>query len=255
MENKDLVSIVMPSYNTASFIGQSICSVQAQTYENWELLIVDDCSADNTDEVVQPYLADSRIRYFKNEKNSGAAVSRNRALREAKGRWIAFLDSDDLWKPDKLEKQIAFMQQSGSHFSYTCYQEMNEQGTSFGKVVSGPKRISKTGMFAYCWPGCLTVMYDAVAVGLVQIADIKKNNDYAMWLQVCKKADCYLLPENLASYRKRSGSISRHSYKKLIVWHYRLFRFAQGYSPVVAAVLTCGNLFFGVIKKTMYVKG
>ena len=105
----DLVSIIMPSYNTAQYITASIASVQKQTYTNWELIIVDDCSTDNTDEVVKPLLTDTRIRYLKNEVNSGAAVSRNRALREAKGKWIAFLDSDDLWVPEKLEKQIAFI--------------------------------------------------------------------------------------------------------------------------------------------------
>ena len=106
---KELVSVIMPSYNTAKYIGETIKSVQAQTYENWELIIVDDCSTDNTDTAVDPFLSDERIRYLKNSRNSGAAVSRNYALREAKGKWIAFLDSDDLWFPDKLEKQINFM--------------------------------------------------------------------------------------------------------------------------------------------------
>ena len=98
----ELVSIIMPSYNTGCFIKETIESVLAQSYSNWELIIVDDCSKDNTDDIVKPYLSDARIRYLKNETNSGAAVSRNRALREAKGRWIAFLDSDDLWESDKL---------------------------------------------------------------------------------------------------------------------------------------------------------
>ena len=102
----NLVSIIMPSYNTAKFISDSINSVLSQTYSNWELIIVDDCSSDNTDEIVSPFLSDKRIKYLKNEKNSGAAVSRNYALREAKGKWIAFLDSDDLWEKDKLQKQI-----------------------------------------------------------------------------------------------------------------------------------------------------
>ena len=102
----DFVSVIMPSYNTAKYIAASIASVQRQTYQSWELIIVDDCSTDHTDAVVTPFLSDTRIRYLKNERNSGAAVSRNRALREAKGKWIAFLDSDDLWVPEKLEKQI-----------------------------------------------------------------------------------------------------------------------------------------------------
>lgn len=251
----DLVSIVMPSYNTAKYIAETVQSVLAQTYQNWELIIVDDCSTDDTNEVVKPFLRDSRIRYLKNEKNSGAAVSRNRALREAKGKWIAFLDSDDLWMPEKLEKQIAFMKENGYHFSYTDYMEIDEASRPNGKTVTGPKKITKAGMFNYCWPGCLTVMYDAETVGLIQIADIKKNNDYAMWLKACKKADCYLLDESLAKYRKRTGSISNHGYMKLVKWHYKLFREAENQNPVSSIVLTMRNLFFGVIKKIKYVKG
>lgn len=250
-----LVSVIMPSYNTAVYIGHSIESVLAQTYLNLELIIVDDCSTDNTDKIISKYLSDKRIKYLKNEVNSGAAASRNYALREAKGRWIAFLDSDDLWEPEKLEKQIAFMENNRYHFSYTNYNEIDENSCPNGKIVTGPKRITRNGMHNYCWPGCLTVMYDAEVVGLIQIEDLKKNNDYAMWLKVCKKADCYLLDENLAKYRKRSGSISNHSYMKLIKWHYKLFRDGEKRSLAVSAVLTVRNLFFGVIKKVLYVKG
>lgn len=174
----ELVSIIMPSYNTGKYIKESIDSVLAQTYSNWELLIVDDCSTDDTDNVVSPFLIDSRIKYLKNEQNSGAAVSRNKALREAKGKWIAFLDSDDLWDSSKLTKQIHFMEKNSYHFSYTKYAEIDVNGQENGIHVSGPKRITKTGFYNYCWPGCLTVMYNANVVGLIQIADIKKNNDY-----------------------------------------------------------------------------
>lgn len=249
----NLVSIIMPSYNTGRFIAETIRSVLAQTYENWELIIVDDCSTDDTDAIVAKF-DDSRIRYIKNEANSGAAVTRNRALREAKGRWIAFLDSDDLWHPEKLAKQIAFMEQNGYAFSYTDYCEIDEASNPKGVTVTGPKRITKAGMYAYCWPGCLTVMYDASVVGLVQIEDIKKNNDYAMWLKACHKADCYLLNEVLASYRKRSGSISNHGYVALIKWHYRLFREAEHMDPVQSGLRTCINLVCGVHKKFMLVK-
>lgn len=251
---KELVSIIMPAYNTGRYISESIKSVLAQSYSDWELIIVDDCSTDNTDEVVASF-NDPRIRYMKNEKNSGAAVSRNRALREAKGKWIAFLDSDDLWLPEKLEKQISFMVKNGYHFSYTNYEEINESGTKTGVRVTGPHRITKTGMFNYCWPGCLTVMYDAEAVGLIQIADIKKNNDYAMWLKVCRKADCFLLNECLAQYRKgRLGSVSTHNIKTMIRWHYKLFREAEGNRAALAAIYTFRNLFFGVLKKMIYVQ-
>ena len=248
---EDLVSIIMPSYNTGKFIKETINSVIAQTYSNWELIIVDDCSTDNTDEIVKS-INDNRIIYLKNETNSGAAISRNKALREAKGRWIAFLDSDDLWKNDKLEKQIKFMKENNCYFSYTNYIEIDENGNINGKRVTGPKKITKTGMFNYCWPGCLTVMYDANKIGLIQIEDIKKNNDYAMWLKVCKKADCYLLSEDLAMYRKRSGSISNHSYWKLIKWHYKLYREAEHQNIIYSLFNTCRNIMFGFYKKKKY---
>lgn len=250
----ELVSIITPSYNTALYIGQTIEGVQAQTYTNWEMIIVDDCSEDDTDFIVQKYLLDSRIRYIKNKKNSGAAVSRNRALQEAKGKWIAFLDSDDVWVPEKLEKQIAFMKTRNCQFSYTNYEEIDAQSQPLGVFVSGPKKISKLGMFGYCWMGCLTVMYDREYIGLIQIKDIKKNNDYAIWLEVSKKAECYLLNECLAQYRKRSGSISRQGIKSMIGWHYKLWHEIEDKSVVASVWWTFINLVFGFYKKITYVK-
>lgn len=252
--NDDLVSIIMPSYNTAPYIEESIKSVLNQTYKNWELIIVDDCSTDNTDTVVGPYLKDNRINYLKNEKNSGAAVSRNRALREAKGRWIAFLDSDDLWYPEKLEKQIKFMKGKGYHFSYTNYEEIDTDGRTSGVKVTGPKYINDRKMLDYCWPGCLTVMYDQKVVGLVQIADIKKNNDYAMWLKVIRKADCYLFPETLAKYRRgRKGSVSTHGIMTMIGWHYKLFHDAEEEDAIESIFNTGRNMIWGAYKKKRYV--
>lgn len=250
----ELVSVIMPSFNTAEYISDSIKSVQSQTYQNWELLIVDDCSSDNTDKVVEPFLDDRRVKYIKNEKNSGAAVSRNRALREAKGRWIAFLDSDDLWVSQKLEKQIRFMKKNDYHFSYTVYSEIDENGRPNGVTVTGPRRITKTGFYNYCWPGCLTVMYDKEMVGGIQVADIRKNNDYAMWLRVSRFADCYLYPESLAFYRRRSGSISNHSIVTLIKWHYILYREAEKENCILASFNTLRNLVFGFYKKMVYVR-
>lgn len=251
----ELVSIITPSYNTAAYIADTINSVLAQTYTNWEMIIVDDCSTDNTDSIVDAFLSDKRIKYLKNKKNCGAAVSRNYALREARGKWIAFLDSDDLWSPEKLEKQIAFMENGNYHFSYTNYEEIDEQSNVLGSIVTGPKKITKRGMYNYCWPGCLTVMYDAEYIGLVQVESIKKNNDYAMWLQVCKKADCYLLCETLARYRRgRSGSISTQKYSALIKWHYKLYRDCDRKNPCSSVILTCRNLLFGVVKKIAFVK-
>lgn len=256
MIQKDLVSVIMPSYKCGDYIAESIKSVQAQTYQNLELIVVDDCSGDDTVSKVRELREkDSRIKLYQNHRNSGAAVSRNYALREAKGRWIAFLDSDDLWEPTKLEKQVKFMEENGYAFSYTEYQEMDADGNLTGVTISGPKHVTKQGMYNFCWPGCLTVMYDASRVGLIQIEDIKKNNDYAMWLKVCKKADCYLLDECLAKYRRgRVGSVSSHSIKTMIGWHYKLWHEAEKRSVIASLWLTGVNLVCGFYKKKKYVK-
>ena len=253
---QDLVSIIMPSYNCGRYVEETIRSVQAQTYKNWEIIFVDDCSEDDTIKRISELREqDSRIQLFMNHCNSGAAVSRNAALRNARGRWIAFLDSDDLWEPTKLEKQISFMEKNGYAFSYTEYQEMDADGNLTGVTISGPKHVTKQGMYNFCWPGCLTVMYDREKIGLIQIEDIKKNNDYAMWLKICKKADCYLLPEVLAKYRRgRNGSVSSHGIMTMIGWHYKLWHEAEDRSAIASLWLTGLNLIFGFYKKIKYVK-
>lgn len=244
----------MPNYNTSEYISDSIHSVINQTYTNWELIIVDDCSSDNSVELIRSF-DDSRIRIYINEVNSGAAYSRNYALRKAKGRWIAFLDSDDLWHPDKLSKQVSFMIENGYHFSYTNYEIIDCLGNAQGVTVTGPKIITQHGMYNYCWPGCLTVIYDANVAGLVQIENIKKNNDYAMWLKVIRFANCYLLDETLAFYRKgRSGSISTQSLKTLILWHFKLFYEAEKFSAFKSVLFTIRNIVFGTYKKIRYVR-
>ena len=255
-----LVSVIMPSYNTGRFIAESIRSVLVQTYTEWELIIVDDCSTDDTlniiDDIIRNAATDKaiQIRIFKNEKNSGAAFSRNRALREAHGKYVAFLDSDDLWAHDKLEKQVCFMGENGYDFTYTKYSEIDENGISLGVTVGGPSHIGKTGMFNYCWPGCLTVMYNREIVGDIQVSPIQKNNDYAMWLKIVRKAKCHLLDESLAFYRKRQGSISNHGCFSLIKWHYKLYREAENLNPVYSFWITARNLLFGTWKKMKYVR-
>lgn len=248
-----LVSVIMPSWNTSNFIAESIQSVIDQTYENWELIIVDDCSTDNTDEVVAKF-TDKRIRYFKNEKNSGAALSRNRALREARGEWIAFLDSDDLWNPDKLEHQINFMNEHGYTLSYTEYEKIDEESKPLRIYVSGPEKVNKHKMYNYDYIGQLTMMYNAIKFGLIQIKDIKKNNDYAIRLQLYKKSDtcAYLLKENLAKYRIRKVSISHDRFRRKFKSHYDLFHMCDEKPAIIAAWYTCWNMFYGVLKKKIY---
>ena len=255
MKEYGLVSIITPTWNCAQFIGDTIRSIQAQTYGNWELIISDDCSTDGTIKVVEPYLqADNRIKYICNDKNSGAAVTRNKALKMAKGKWIAFLDSDDLWLPKKLEKQVAFMAEHDYAFSYHEYSEISENGKELGVYVSGIKKVNAFDMYSCCWPGCLAVMYDHEKIGLIQINDVKKNNDTAIWLKVVKKSPCYLLKEDLARYRRRKVSITPKPLWGKIWAHYPLFRVAEEMNPVYATFWTLMNVFGNGVKKLFYVK-
>ena len=146
------------------------------------------------------------------------------------------------------------MVENGYAFSYHEYTEMSEDGRDLGVYVSGKKHVNKFDMFACCWPGCLSVMYDAEKVGLIQIRDVKKNNDSAMWLKVIRKTDCYLLKENLARYRRRKGSITPPSIKDRIGWHYKLFHDAEQMNPVAATFWMCMNVVGNSFKKLFYVK-
>lgn len=254
MGGQGLVSVIMPTYKCGHYIGESIKSVQAQTYQEWELIVVDDCSGDGTVEIVLELgKKDERIRLFQNGSNRGAAFTRNMALSNAKGKWIAFLDSDDLWEPTKLEKQIQFMEENGYAFSYHEYKEIDSQDKEFGVYVSGKKHVGMFDMYACCWPGCLSVMYDAERIGLVQIKDIKKNNDTAMWLKVIRKSDCYLLKECLGKYRRRTDSITPTTIWRRICAHYPLFRIAEGMNPVAASFWVIMNVFGNAYKKIKYV--
>ena len=250
MNMNELVSIIMPSYNTAKYISDSIKSIQSQTYRNWELLIVDDCSTDNSIEVIRSF-EEPRIKLFQNDKNSGAAVSRNFALREAKGKWIAFLDSDDTWVPEKLEKQINFMKDNDYSFTFTDYR-ICLNGKWMPYINIGPNVVNKRKLYNYCYFSTITVMYDREKIGLIQIADLKKNNDYAMWLEVIKKSNAYRLPECLSYYIKHDDSISSGKKVNLIKWHYILFRDGLDMSIVISIVLTLNNLIHGVWKKLCY---
>lgn len=256
IDQSDKVSIIMPSYNTASFIQESIQSVIDQTYENWELIIIDDCSDDNTDAILSA-ISDTRIKVLRNRVNSGAAYSRNKGLREATGRWIAFLDSDDIWLPEKLEKQISYMNNNDYHFSYTNYVEVDEEGRPNGTFVTGPRRINKTLMYSFNYMGCLTVMYDRDYVGLVQIENLKKRNDYALWIKVVDKCPAHLLDETLAQYRVRNnGSVMDRSRGpvKRIQFNYYLWNQGEKKNKVEAILLTGLNLIFGTWKTLFYKK-
>lgn len=252
MENKGLVSIIMPSYNSEKYIKDSIESVLKQTYPFWELLIVDDCSTDKTVDIIKSF-KDERIKLFQNKTNSGAAISRNWALREVKGKWIAFLDSDDLWLPTKLEEQLKFMIDNNYGFSYTDYRVSNN-GVLSNKIITSPNKMTFRKIKHYCYVATLTVMYDFEKVGLVQISDLKKNNDYAMWLRALSKTSGYRYPKTLSIYNRHEQSISSGRKTKLIKWHYILFRKDCKYSRIHSVILTIGNLWYGFWKKVIYIR-
>lgn len=205
-----LVSVITPSYNVEKFIEATIQSVQNQTVTDWEMIIVDDDSTDNTRKILQKHAAlDPRIKIVLLEENSGAAVARNTALKLAKGNYIAFLDSDDFWKPHKLEKQLAWMQQHNYAFTYSAYDLMDEEGKLLNKVIDVPEQIDYKGLLKNTIIGCLTVIVDRKQVGDMQMPNIRTRQDLAMWLSILKSGHiAYGMKEPLATYRLVEGSIS-----------------------------------------------
>jgi glycosyltransferase involved in cell wall biosynthesis len=224
-----MVSVITPVYNSEEFLSETIESVIAQTYRNWEMIIVDDCSADHSPEIANRYAqADERIRVTSLSSNSGPAVARNRAIEMAKGRYIAFLDSDDLWEPDKLEKQIAFMKENSYAITYSYYGIMDESGNEVDQFVTPPSKIAYKDLLTTNYIGCLTAVYDSHILGKVYMPNILKRQDYGLWLRILKDVDyAYGIKEPLATYRIRKNSVSRNKFKAMYyVW--KLFREIEG---------------------------
>ncbi|MDC0204499.1 glycosyltransferase [Flavobacteriales bacterium] len=203
-----LVSIITPSYNSAKFIKQCIESVIAQTYTNWELLIVDDCSIDNSGEIITSFAEkNKKIQKIFSENNVGAAESRNIGIRQAKGKYIAFLDSDDLWERQKLEKQISFMEKEDIAFSFSTYQPMSEDGSKLYSIIHAPKSITYSSYLKNTIIGCLTVVINREKTGNFEMQNICSSHDMALWLSIMKRGfKAYGLDENLARYRIVSTS-------------------------------------------------
>ncbi len=247
-----LVSIIMPAYNSKDYISNSVKSVLMQTYRNFELLIIDDCSTDGTMKEIEN-LSDQRVKIIKNEKNMGAAFSRNTGIKYAKGKYIAFLDSDDQWSVTKLEKQVAFMRDNNYYFSYTKYQE-NRLLKNEILIISGPKKITKYKLNKADWIGCLTAMYDVEHIGKISIPLLKSRNDYAMWLKIIEKCDCYLLDETLAYYNHRSGTISSKSLFNKLKATQLLFKTVQNKNGFVAWMKAFRCAVWSILKKIKFEK-
>lgn len=220
----ETVSVIMPAYNSEPFVAASIESVLAQTYSDLELLIVDDVSSDKTASVVESYMRkDPRIRFFRQPQNAGAAEARNRAIGEARGRYIAFLDSDDLWLPEKLHRQIGAMRTEKWPFTYTAYTRIDEQGQPLGEV-GVPSTVTYAELLKTCIIGCLTAVYDTEAFGKVLMPSIRKRQDFGLWLRLLKMTPrAYGIREPLALYRVRSDSISSNK-KSAALYTWRLYR-------------------------------
>lgn len=209
-----LVSVITPTYNAARFIRETIDSVKRQTYPHWELILIDDASSDDTVPIIREELADPRIRLIVLAQNSGAAVARNTGISAANGRYIAFLDSDDLWLPQKLEKQVAFMQERDAAFSFTRYRMIQEDGTHTPYVVPIPERIDYRGLLKNTIIGCLTVMLDKEKLGTIQMPNLRIRQDTALWLNILKQGHlAYGIQEELSQYRRVAGSISSNKWK------------------------------------------
>lgn len=212
---KELVSVIMPSYNSKDYISFSIESVLKQTYPNWELIIVDDCSTDGTPDMLAEWAkADERIHVINRKENGGAAMARNTALDYSSGRYIAFLDSDDKWKPNKLELQLRFMEENNYAFTFTSYEYITKDGEQLEKQVHAPRIISYQDMLKNTIVGCLTVIVDRNIIGSFHMPNIRTRQDLATWLSILKKGhNAYGMKEILAEYRIGNDSISNNKWK------------------------------------------
>lgn len=244
-----LVSIITPAYNAAAYIAETIESVLAQTYLNWEMLIVNDCSKDNTAEIVQSYAAkDKRIKLINLKQNSGAAAARNTALQNAKGRYIAFLDSDDLWKKEKLQKQIQFMQQNGYAFTYTSYEHFKEVKENIQNQVQIPKSLNYKQALKGNKIGCLTVMLDRKQIANIHFTT-QKHEDYILWLNILKQGiTAYGMQESLALYRTgNSKSVSSNKLQSAL-WTWNVYRNSQRLSVVKSMYYFLYYFINGILK-------
>lgn len=245
-DKKVMVSVIMPAYNCAEYMKNSVGSVIAQSFTDWELIVVDDCSTDNTKQVVDDFSRkDERIKYVRLDKNSGAAQARNKGIQLARGKYAAFLDSDDIWMPSKLEKQVDFMSKGGFAFTCTHYEKIDVNGNRIGRTIKCRK---KCGYDTVVWInpiGNSTVMIDLEHFGKVSVPGIRKCEDYAFWLALLRtERYVYGLQETLSQYLVRSDSVSADK-MSLVKYQYRVYREFEHFCVLRAVFHVC---MWGVIK-------
>lgn len=244
----ELVSIITPSYNSSKFAAQTIESVLAQTYPHWEMIIVDDVSPDNSNTIIEEYVRkDSRIKLIKLERNSGPAVARNRGIEEATGRYIAFLDADDLWLPEKLEKQLVFLDQHNLAFTYSSYHLIDEEGAALGTFIT-KKSISYSGMLKTCSVGCLSAIYDTQKLGKVFMPNILKRQDYGLWLKILKEIQTTKgILEPLAIYRILKNSVSSNKFKAA-QYQWKIYREVENLKLIKSSYYFIQYAINGILK-------
>jgi len=229
-----LVTIITPMYNSEKFILKTINSVVNQTYSNWELLLIDDGSTDNTIKIVEDFKQKySNITLLQNPTNLGAAQSRNKGILEAKGDYIAFLDADDLWKPNKLDLQIQFMQTHNCDVSFSSYEQIDENGKPLNKLVQAIPKLTYNKYLKTNYIGNLTGMYNAKTLGKITSPDLRKRQDWLLWLAAIKKSDKPALgiQESLAYYRVRQNSMSSNKIE-MLKYNYLVYKKGLGFSTI-----------------------
>jgi teichuronic acid biosynthesis glycosyltransferase TuaG len=230
-----LVSIITPSWNVEGLIGETIASVQAQSFADWELLIADDCSTDSTAAVIESHAAsDPRVRLIRQPRNGGPALARQAAIEQAQGRFIAFLDSDDLWLPAKLERQIAFAREHRAALSFTAFRRINEDGSVTGRLISVPASLTYDQLLRNTAIATLTALVDRDIAGPIAMKN-EGYDDFCLWLSILKSGHvAYGLNEDLARYRVRGVSVSSRR-MRAAGWVWYIYRNVERLSLVKSA--------------------
>lgn len=249
------VSIITPVYNDEKYIAETIRSILDQTHKNFELIIIDDYSIDGSMDIVKSFI-DSRIKIIRNMGNRGPAFCRNVGIKSATGDYIAFLDGDDIWLKDKLEKQLDFMISNCYGFCCTKYGTIDENGNNMNKYVYSPKVITHKTMLKCSYIGCLTVMFKRDIHPELEIPNcIKKRNDYALWLKLSERTNCYFFNDTTAFYRKhKKNHVSSGKKTKLIKFHTEMFMQLYGFKRMKAERYAIRNAFFYFLKRLRYIK-
>ena len=261
-ESCPIVSIITPNFNGSRFLRQTIESVLAQSFENWEMLIVDDGSTDGSQKIIEEYtLFDKRIKFLKTDTIkfaklcNGPAAPRNTAIDAARGRYIAFLDSDDIWHKEKLAKQLSFFQSNNYALTYTWYFIMSQEGKNVGAHEPYPLKQSYKDLLKECKMGCSSTMYDTNIVGkqYIDMNEFDQGADYSLWLKITKAGyDSYCLREKLSSYRLVKNSISANKIKA-IKQQWRILRQVEKLNFSVAVYNFSFYAVLGIIKKIKYI--